>query len=64
MPIYEFKCQKCGKKFERFIRISDKKDAKDELTCPYCGTDQVKRIYSFFGTSSSCGDTSHSHSFG
>ncbi len=33
MPIYEYKCQKCGREFEVFQGISD----KPVEVCKYCG---------------------------
>lgn len=32
MPIYEYKCKKCGKEFELFQRIT----APDVKTCTFC----------------------------
>ena len=34
MPLYEYKCKKCGDSFELFHRISE--DASN-LPCPKCG---------------------------
>jgi len=34
MPIYEYRCQDCGTKFEKLIRRAE--DAA-ELSCPNCG---------------------------
>ena len=33
MPIYEYKCQKCGREFEVFQGVSD----KPVEVCTYCG---------------------------
>ncbi len=33
MPTYEYQCEKCGYKFERFQKMSDKPIKK----CPKCG---------------------------
>ena len=33
MPIYEYKCQDCGTKFEKLVRRSE----GPELECPSCG---------------------------
>jgi len=41
MPTYEFKCQKCGHRFELFKNI---KDEADEI-CPICGA-QADRVIS------------------
>jgi putative FmdB family regulatory protein len=38
MPIYEFECQTCGKRFEELMRLSD----PDPTECP-CGKQQPVR---------------------
>lgn len=35
MPIYEYKCPKCGKVFEEWVKSSE---AHKEEKCPVCGT--------------------------
>ena len=42
MPIYEFKCSDCKKIFE----INKERDGDDNIICPYCGSKNVKRIFS------------------
>lgn len=32
MPIFEYECQKCGKKFEELVRSHE-----EEVRCPKCG---------------------------
>lgn len=40
MPIYVFRCEDCGEKFERLQKLSD----SDPDTCPKCGeTGHVRR---------------------
>ena len=48
MPIYEYRCQKCGEKFEKLVRSSTD---QTELTCPNCGSNQTEKLMSVFGTS-------------
>jgi len=48
MPIYEFKCCKCGKEFERLVFASEEGGVK----CPVCGYPEPQKILSSF---SSCG---------
>ena len=40
MPTYEYKCDACGKTFERFQSIM----AAPIKTCPFCGKHKVKRL--------------------
>lgn len=51
MPIYEYKCQRCGASFELLRRFSD---ADRDLICPECRSEEVKRLVSSFATSG-CG---------
>lgn len=37
MPIYEYKCQKCGNEFEALVRKSD------EPACPSCKSTELER---------------------
>ncbi len=48
MPIYEYYCPTCEKRFEELVR--DKKPAV--IHCPECGTNDVNRLISLFATSS------------
>jgi putative FmdB family regulatory protein len=40
MPTYEYKCPKCGTRFEKFQRIT----AKPGTPCPKCGTTAERLI--------------------
>ncbi len=42
MPIYEFECKKCSKKFERLILSLDEKNPE----CPACNHEDVQKIMS------------------
>jgi putative FmdB family regulatory protein len=53
MPIYEYTCQDCGAPFEKFIRSIT---AQVEVRCPNCGSSQIKKGWSVFGTGKSNGD--------
>ncbi|UCC87082.1 MAG: zinc ribbon domain-containing protein [Anaerolineales bacterium] len=46
MPIYEYVCQECGERYEKFVRSSL---AKVELKCPKCGSTQATKAFSVFG---------------
>jgi putative FmdB family regulatory protein len=45
MPIYEYRCESCGDKFEKLVRRSD--DAL-EAGCPACGEKKLRQEYSTF----------------
>jgi len=58
MPLYEYKCCKCGEKFEELVSSSDA-----TVRCPECGSEETERLISVFaagntgstGGSVSCG---------
>lgn len=39
MPIFEFVCPACGKRFERIL-----KQAADSAACPACGTVAARQV--------------------
>ncbi len=43
MPIFEYICEECGSKFEKLLRGN-----AQEVLCPSCGKDKVKRELSTF----------------
>lgn len=43
MPIFEFKCLKCGEEFE--ILLKSKEEAKS-ISCKKCGSKEVERLFS------------------
>jgi len=43
MPIYEYNCEKCDKKFEILIM------GRDKPACPCCGNVKVERLMSSCG---------------
>ena len=45
MPIYEYKCQDCGTKFEKLLRRSSE---AAELDCPSCGQKHLTQEFSTF----------------
>jgi len=46
MPIFDFECQECGKKFDLMISNADKGKAK----CPECHSPKIKQMLSLFNT--------------
>lgn len=68
MPIYEYRCEDCGRVFEMLRRISD---ADSDLKCPSCDSEEVVRQLSCFATSAgpsggaaSCGPSGGGRRFG
>ena len=47
MPIYEYKCEKCGHKFDVFQRIGE--DGSN-LECPICGEPKPDKLFSAFAS--------------
>lgn len=42
MPIYDFRCKDCGKKFTVMVGISD----RDKVSCPECKSGKVEQLIS------------------
>ena len=42
MPTYQYRCEKCGKKFERTETISEHEAMKSK--CPKCGSKKVSFV--------------------
>lgn len=45
MPIYEYRCESCGKVYEQIRRVSE---ADRDLECPECLSKRVQRLISAF----------------
>jgi putative FmdB family regulatory protein len=45
MPIYEYRCEDCGTKFEKLVRRTA---AASEVACPSCGQNHLKQELSTF----------------
>ena len=52
MPVFEYKCQKCGEKFEVLRSF---RDEETEGKCPKCVATDARRVFSLFGRGSSSG---------
>ena len=50
MPIYTFKCKKCGNEFELLVGISS---SKMEQKCPKCGSKEIEKLLSSFSVGKS-----------
>ncbi|MDI6780718.1 MAG: zinc ribbon domain-containing protein [bacterium] len=44
MPIFEYQCVKCTKKFETLVMSTD-----ERVQCPECGSEDLKKQLSLFG---------------
>ncbi len=49
MPLYEYRCEKCGATFEKFMRSFSN---NEEIECPECASKDVGKAFSSFATSS------------
>jgi putative FmdB family regulatory protein len=58
MPIYEYRCEDCGHVFEEFVRFGEDL----ELKCPECGSTQVRKAFSVFGTGGASASSSNAQS--
>ena len=46
MPLYEYRCDACGKRFEELV-----KNASQKIACPDCDSDDVEKELSLFARS-------------
>ena len=47
MPVYEYSCKECGKRFEQAMTVHDCKEGK-KPACPKCKSRQVEKLLSRF----------------
>ncbi|MGD2144251.1 MAG: zinc ribbon domain-containing protein [Anaerolineae bacterium] len=52
MPVYEYRCEKCGKDFDLFVRSAAQ---RNDPKCPQCGSPRVKKTVSLFGVGTAGG---------
>ncbi len=66
MPIFEYRCEECGHRFDAFFRRAEDADT-EQLQCEKCGSHSVKKMFSVIGiggsadkgaSSGMCGTTS------
>ena len=50
MPVFEYKCNDCGSKYDMFHKSSLK---QEEVSCPRCGSAKNKKLFSAFATANS-----------
>ena len=53
MPLYEYRCDTCGKRFEVLQRMGD---GAEGLACPACGSEAIARQLSTFAAAGGPGD--------
>ncbi|GAB4563364.1 MAG: hypothetical protein Kow0047_12170 [Anaerolineae bacterium] len=46
MPIYEYRCRSCGRKFDRWYATYASAETEEGLACPNCRSDDVQRLFS------------------
>lgn len=44
MPLYEFRCEKCGEVFDELLTVRELKEGK--RNCPACKSDKVVQLIS------------------
>jgi putative FmdB family regulatory protein len=49
MPLYEFRCGRCGRRFEELVLSSAEK-----VACPDCGSEDVMKEFSTFSSGGGC----------
>ena len=54
MPLYEYRCQSCGERFEVLQRLGE---GPDGLTCPRCGAGEPSRQLSTFAAGAGSGSS-------
>jgi putative FmdB family regulatory protein len=52
MPLYEFDCRACGEPFEELVLSAN---GIDDVSCPSCGSEDVRKKLSTFATRMSGG---------
>ncbi len=54
MPIYEYFCEKCGEVFQKLQKMDA---GEKDVSCPLCGSHEVKRKISACAIGSSSGSS-------
>ena len=57
MPIYEYRCKECEERFEQLVSL---RAEHPPVTCPRCGTQEIRKLLSTFATTERNRSTSQS----
>ncbi len=50
MPMYEYRCERCEERFEQLVPL---RAEHPPVTCPRCGTQEIRKLLSTFATTES-----------
>lgn len=62
MPIFEYRCEKCGNKFDKFYRNLEE-ESREKMACPSCDSDRLRKLVSLFGLGGNTAGCSTTGSF-
>lgn len=48
MPIFEYRCEECGERFDAFFRRAEDVET-EKIACPECGSGRVRKLFSLGG---------------
>jgi len=51
MPLFEYQCRECGKRFEAFVTVSHRP------VCPSCKSENLEKLISIFGVGGAGGSS-------
>ncbi len=61
MPVYDYKCDKCGHRFSQMVTIEERKN----VSCPECRSKEVKQIITGCAINTGgCGSSPPAHAGG
>ena len=49
MPLYDYVCADCGKKFELSLTLSERESPSEKKVCPSCASRNIEQKLSFSG---------------